>query len=221
MNIDFYVLSIGSFTQYKFAWAEVVDQNLSKEPQICPVCHRAISMLRWLPPHTVWLKQARTIGDLMMCIGGSDFVASERFRDALSADRLVGIERTYPITVVKVGSRGHAPPAGLVQIFGFDVRHTTCRVDYDASGATWMEEPAFNVCPCCGPGGGGAGGYVKALSRIVLERDTWSGEDIFIPINLSGTILLSHKAAELIRNHKFTNVVTIPIEQWTISFGIE
>jgi hypothetical protein len=217
---SFYVLKIGSLTQYNFAWAEAVDPNVSMEPQRCRACRRAISMLQWLPPHTVWLKQPRMIGDFMICVGGSFFLASKQFQDALLAYRLSGIERSYPITVVKAGSRGHTPPANLAQIFGFDVQHTTCRVDYDASGATWMEEPAPNVCPHCGPGGGGAGGILKSLSRIVLERDTWTGEDFFIPINLCGTILVTQKAADTIRKHKFTNVTTVPIDEWTISYGI-
>jgi hypothetical protein len=216
----FYVLEIGSFTQYKFAWAEVVDQNVSKEPKRCPSCHKAVSMLQWLPPHTVWLKQSRIIGDFLICTGGSDFLATKKFRDVLLANRLTGIERSYPITVNKVGSRGLAPPAGLAQIFGFEIQHTMCRVDYDASGAKWIEEPSPNVCPCCGPGGGGEGGILKSLNRIVLEHDTWTGEDIFIPINMPGTILLTQRAADTIHKHEFTNVKIVPIDRREISYGI-
>src|SRR3712207_3772079 len=125
----FYVLSIGGLTQFKFAWAEAVDQVMGEPAPRCPACHSFVGMLRWLPPRTVSLKQPRRIGDFTICIGGADFIVSAAVVDAWAEAQLVGWERTYPVQVVRCGSRGVAPPHDLPSLAGVDVCHSACRVD--------------------------------------------------------------------------------------------
>ena len=215
----FFILEIGSLTQYKYAWAEVVDQNVAVSPPQCPKCKRAIGMLPWLPPYNAWLKQPQNIGDFVSCFGGATFLGSERFLKALQKYKLKGVERSYPIQIVKIGSRGKSPQEEIPKLFGIDIQHTLCRVDYNSSKVKWTEPPKPNYCSICGPGGGAEGGILKSISKIVLEPNTWSGEDFFIPINLSGTICLSENAKEIINKYEFTNCNVIPLEEWNLTFG--
>jgi hypothetical protein len=198
-----------------------VDQVTSDRAPECPACHRPIGTLRWLPPHTVWLKQARRIGDLTICNGGADILASGRVAESWNNEGLVGWERTYPVRVLKVGSRGKLPPESLPQMIGVDVCHSSCRVDYDSAGVVWMTEPEPDYCRFCGPGGGGRGGCFTSMERIVIEEDTWAGEDLFYPINLSGTLILSSRGAGFFNQHCFTNCAVVPTDEWRISFGID
>lgn len=214
----FYVVKIGSLTQYKFAWAEAVDQEMSDAP-CCPKCGRCIGMLRWEPPFTVWLKQARTIGDLTICIGGADFLATRRFVDAALDDSIVGIAREIPVDVVKVGSRGKPPGPEVPELFGVDVVHSSMRVDYMASQVRWDERPAEDYCHVCGPGGGGCGGILKSISSVVIEPGTWDGSDLFFPINMNGTLFLSERGRHFFEKHRFTNCTIIPCRDWSLNFG--
>jgi hypothetical protein len=213
------VLKVGNWTQYKFAWAAVVDQVTSERAPECPACHRPIGMLRWLPPHTLWLKQARRIGDLSICNGGADILATARVADRWAGAGLVGWEKVYPVRVLKVGSRGGSPPPVLPELFGVDVCHSACRVDYGLAGVQWTTEPQTDYCRVCGPGGGGRGGTFSLMERIVIDESTWSGEDLFYPINLSGTLILSARGARFFQDHRCTNCAIVPVEEWRIAFG--
>src|SRR5207244_5486807 len=122
--------------------------------------------------------------------GAADFCGSEQFMEAVNASPLIGIERSYPVEVVKMGSRGKLGVYETPRLFGFDVRHSYCRVNYEAAGVRWWRPPDPDYCCFCGPGGGGKGGSFNALLSLVIEPDTWHGEDIFFPINLSGTMVL-------------------------------
>ena len=191
---------------------------MSEAPR-CPECGNFIGMMRWEPPYNVWLKQARQIGDLTTCLGGADFLSSSRFIDAARNNTINGLERTFPVRVVKVGSRGSPAGPDFPELFGVDVVHSRTRVDYRASKVQWHGNPSPNSCRVCGPGGGGRGGVLRSISDVSIETGTWDGSDIFFPINLSGTLFLSEHGHQFFEKHAFTNCKVISCTEWSLTFG--
>ncbi len=60
---------------------------------------------------------------------------------------------------------------------------------------------------------------MQGIGPIVMEAGTLGNEDIFMPINMAGCILLSERAAELLRSQGFTNFRLVPINEWTFESG--
>src|SRR5687768_16591597 len=59
----FYVLEVGRYEQYRFAWYDPIYARYSDDCPVCPECGGAVGSLYWLEPRIVRLKQARRIGD--------------------------------------------------------------------------------------------------------------------------------------------------------------
>jgi hypothetical protein len=78
--MEFYKLDVPSFTQYKYAWAEPAGKpKISDDCERCPKCNRPVSLLFYVPPFNIEIKQPRRIGDFVGGIIPFDLVVSERF----------------------------------------------------------------------------------------------------------------------------------------------
>jgi hypothetical protein len=209
----FFVLEIGSRTQYKFAWSEPFyrkpeEYRTSDDCPTCPHCGGAIGMRSWLPPHRVAIKQPRKIGDFLD--GPFSFVVSERFKLLYEKSTLTGIKEFHPLEVVQMAARKkeYTKPS----LFGVDVVHSRARINYDLSVTKWWKLPQSDYCRKCGPGGGGKGGTAERFEGLHFEHGTWQGEDFFYPINLSGIVVVSESGAAFVKEHSFTNVSLSPAE---------
>lgn len=215
---SFFVLEIGGFTQYKYAWFETTSKAQYSSALLCQACNRPISSKRWLEPYEVILKQSRNIGDFLTGAGGCDFITSEKFLNICSDYELKGIDKIYPIIVKKMGTTKKAKEYSLPVLYGVDIKHTRALVDFDKMGVVWGSAPPPDYCRSCGPGGGGRNGNWKRIDRIVVKQETWAGEDMFIAANLAGEVILTSKAAKIIRGSQLTNVSVVPCEEYVISF---
>jgi hypothetical protein len=111
--------------------------------------------------------------------------------------------------VLRMGTTKSAKNLVPPVLYGLNLRHSPTRLKYEEMGVVWDSLPDPDYCRTCGPGGGGEGGSWRTRERVVVDTDTWQGEDIFYPMNASGTILVSEKAARLILERKLTNVEVI------------
>ncbi|NMA65480.1 MAG: hypothetical protein GX957_04460, partial [Clostridiaceae bacterium] len=59
---------------------------------------------------------------------------------------------------------------------------------------------------------------MKSLKGIFFEDNTWSGEDIFFPIGLPGTIVVSERFVDFVRDYGFSNINFIPAEEYIPSW---
>ena len=217
----FFVLEWGGFAQYKYAWTEAADNERDGSLFNCPSCGKGLGGLHWQPPYRVELKQARNIGDITYCLAGADFVVTPRVLQVVEAEGLSGFARSYRVEVVLVGKTRTSPDEPGPELWGVDVARSAARADYAASEVKWDTEPEPGYCPFCGPGGGGGGGIWRTIGPpIALEKDTWSGEDIFKPMNFNH-VFLSERAADVFRTHGFTNAALVPMDQWQTTFGPE
>jgi hypothetical protein len=55
---------------------------------------------------------------------------------------------------------------------------------------------------------------VDAIGGIALETGTWSGEDVFRPRGLWGTILVSERFLRFAEKHALSHIAWVPIEKY-------
>ena len=211
----FHVLKIGGYDQYRYAWFEVSGEpNYGNAPH-CPACHRPVGMLAWLPPHVVELKQAKHVGDFVLGAGGCPFLCQARVVERWRAHGLSGMDCLYPIQIAQNRTRQQTNDSVL---YGIGVQHSVTRVEHDRMGVAWTWPPDANYCRTCGPGGGGVGGTIRSWERIVVDERSWRGEDLFFAVNFPGTMLVSERAANVIRSEEWSNVTTIPADEYGYAF---
>jgi hypothetical protein len=210
----FYLLTIGMFAQYKYAWYEPYGKAFySNESPKCPKCGSAVGGRIWQPPYDVILKQPRHIGDFIDGPGGCNFLVTEKVLAIYDNEKLSGIETRIPITVKRMGTTKNAKELIPPRITGIYITHSLTQEKWDEMGIIWQTPPINDFCQLCGPASGNkrGGAIRRSRERIVINDNTWQGEDIFYSINGSG-IILSEKAALLFKDNKLTNISIIPCE---------
>jgi hypothetical protein len=50
------------------------------------------------------------------------------------------------------------------------------------------------------------GSILKSFDGIYVKEDTWTGEDIFYPVGLPGTVIVSEKFFNLVQDENITNI---------------
>ena len=212
----FYVLEIGGITQYEFANYEVYGEAHYSDTPSCPECGRSIGNSRWEPPYDIKLEQSHKIGDFIDGFGGCDFIASYHFTKLATEAHIKGIERKFVIDAVRWETKTKMRAQDRPTLFGVDIVYSKTRVLYDDMGVVWRKEPSEDCCKVCGPGGGGINGIYKKIEKVVIDESTWTGEDMFHPMNFSENIILSQKVANLIEDYGLTNAKFIPCEEYRL-----
>lgn len=201
-----YNLAIPSFTQYKYAWAELAENaTFSEDFPKCPKCERAVGQHYWLYPFNIIIKQPKKIGDFVDGIIGIDLIVSENFKSKYEQNKLAGIEQFIDLNIVQMGTKKNTKYP-TPKLFGATIKISNTQVDYDKMNVTWLSAPKKNICDLCCPGGGGDGGVYQTYDRIVFKNETLTDLDFFIPINFVGNIIISEKAKDFIETNNFTNV---------------
>ncbi|ADO70789.1 uncharacterized protein STAUR_2997 [Stigmatella aurantiaca DW4/3-1] len=55
---------------------------------------------------------------------------------------------------------------------------------------------------------------MDSVHGFALNGETWQGEDVFRPRGKQGSILISERFAEFVKQHGFTNMKLIPTEEY-------
>ena len=101
--------------------------------------------------------------------------------------------------------RGIGEDAGQLRLtFRYRARAWTVIVQR-ASGFEWDEPPTCGECR--------QGGNIKRWQRLVIDKQTWDGDDIFLARGLAGTIFASQQFKNWCEDNKVTNVSFLPSEQ--------
>ena len=220
MEEKFYRLEQPRFSQNKYAFYEAADDSKYGDFQKCPRCGSAISMRKWLAPRKVHLKQCSRIGDLIFGAGGGDFLVSDIFRDNYEKSSLRGIEEFNAVEIIGVKPRTISDSLQSIKLFEAVIAIPPIRVLFDQMEVKWAIKPSVGFCNLCGPGGGGEKGQYESYKRIVVDTSNINIDiDIFCPINLSGSIILSKKAYDFFKRHSFKNAILTPCSKASLSFG--
>jgi hypothetical protein len=173
----------------------------------CQACGRFIGMRPWLPPYRAELDLwGDRFGDLAFLTCGSDLLVSLRFMRLFQEHHLTGLSGFEPIEVAKVTRHsrivGDPPP-----YFRSGVYRSGAQVDQLASGLEWEEPPKCKVCRL--------GTTIKRWKKIIIEPQTWEGDDIFIARGMPGEdFIVSTRFKDFCEAHDVQNAVLLPAENY-------
>ena len=176
----------------------------------CPSCREFISMIPWLPPHRAELEVwGKAYGDIAFGSGDEELV-SERFVNLYRTSGLTGLGVFHEVEITKVirrgGSRLRNPPP---KYYCVTVERSRAAIDIEASGLVLEEPPTCDVCK---------GGLIIRTKRVILEPETWSGEDIFFARGLPGNIITSERFKEFFEKNQINNGILVPAEEFSFDF---
>jgi hypothetical protein len=175
----------------------------------CTRCGGPIDALITLPPIRVELETGgKRFGDLVFGVGNTVLVC-ERFKDEFVRSALTGFSGFAPVEVVKVIARSGKIPKHMPNYFYAVPGTSRAAIDYRKSE---MEYERAWTCEECRIG------YIRRFQRVVLEPKTWSGEDVFIPRGLPGTIMTSERFKQFCDHHAFSNCLLIEAEHYHVDF---
>lgn len=182
--------------------------RLGKAPT-CETCGGAIGPKEWLPPYEVELQCWNTIfGDIAFG-DGDELLVSSRFKTCWEEAGLRGLQGFEPVNVVSVVRHKHFD-ADPPEYFRVTIARDNATIDQKRSDFEWKVSP---VCPTCR-----LGRVLKRWKRVVIDLDTWSGNNIFLARGLPG-VRFADEAYELFRDtYGITNSYLVPIEQYSCDF---
>jgi hypothetical protein len=192
-----------------FVDADPVNRGSALE---CPVCHGAITMLPWLPPYRAelefWGKEA---GDIAFGTG-YELLVSDRFARLFRDVGLVGLSGFEKVEIVRTRSFGKTKrikPSGEYLV----VRVALSRATVDDRASEIVRDDSSPWCDECHQGG-----VIKRWKRIVIEENTWGGEDLFRPRGLTGRIMASERYREFHVANRINSGLLIEASQYAHDF---
>lgn len=204
--MNFFVVDRQRFNDNEYAYGEQVDQKTG-DYEKCETCGSPISMRKWLPPLKAKLSKP-SYGDFVFGTF-TTFLVTERFKKEYEATGLTGIVSFEPVEIVKVNRKRDSSPE-TPSYYYVSIARSKAVIDEKKSKIRRDGEISCNHCR--------TGGVIKSLKGIFFEDNTWSGEDIFFPIGLPGTIVVSERFVDFVRDHGFSNINFIPAEEYIPSW---
>lgn len=172
----------------------------------CPACGEYIGMLPLLPPIRVELETwGAEFGDSAFGVG-DEFLVSDRFWNLYQASGLTGLIFVAPVEVLKVKSHRKLRQ-GQPKYHCCSVSWSRAAVDDVKSG---LERQKPWTCKECRSNG------LRSLKRVVLEPNSWSGEDIFFARGLPGIFLASEKFQKFCQENRISNCLLVPAEEFCL-----
>lgn len=204
--MKFFVMERQRFNDNEYAYGEQVDQKTG-DFEKCDICGSAISMRKWLPPLKAKLSK-QSYGDFVFGTF-TTFLVTERFKIEYESSGLTGIKAFEPVEIVKVNRKRDSSLETPFYYYVSIVRSKAV-IDEIKSKIQRDGEISCNYCK--------TGGVIKTLKGIIFEDDTWSGEDVFFPIGLPGTIIVSERFVDFVIKKGFLNINFIPAEEYIPSW---
>jgi hypothetical protein len=190
------------------------DNDVKGEALKCPVCGEFISMLVSLPPYHVHLETwGEDFGDVAFWL--KEFLVSRRFRDEYKKSGLKGLASFEPVEIISQKRFGKSRGKKLKPPEYFRVFPTigAAKIDLAASGVVWKGENGTTCNHCQTPRG-----EFKSWQRIVVDENSWNGDDIFYAFGISGQLLASARFFEWAKSHEFRNLILKPALECTYDF---
>jgi len=210
--MQFYVVQI-EFLMGPYAYFEVVDSaRYTVDAPSCPACGNAVGLLRgWAAPNEVVIGQPHRIGDFLRGAGGCEFLVTQRVLDCFEQNELTGLERIFPVKIRRKRTKTVRRPETEPKLFGVEIVHTTTQIAWLLSETEVEKPPRKGSCRLCTIARRHKknGGQSRSQNFVVKEA-TWTGQDIFHPINLHGRVLVSERAKEAISAAGFENIELVP-----------
>ncbi len=139
---------------------------------------------------------------------GDDLLVSESLVELYRHHSLTGLSGFGPVEVVKVRSRRKKKP-DPPPYFRAVVGRGRAAIDLAASGFEWLEAPTCVECRSAN---------IVRWKRVVIEKNTWTGDDIVIARGLPGTFIVSKNFKDVCANNDVKNAIFLPAESYAYDF---
>jgi ssDNA-binding Zn-finger/Zn-ribbon topoisomerase 1 len=204
----FYVFNRDPFGSHDAHMSVYDEPARHGEAPRCPKCNRFVGMLPALPPIRAELElYGHYFGDVAFT--GHQLLVSAKLRDVFIQSQFTGLSDFFPVEVTAVKSRKRKLRNDCPVYFLASISRSRAAIDTKASGFEWEGEPN---CPECRQGD-----IIKRWSRILIEPNTWTGEDVFYPRGLS-VILVTEKFRDTYLGHGLRNGIFIPAAEYGHDF---
>ncbi len=173
----------------------------------CPSCHGAVTSRIWVSPFiaklTTW---GRAFGDFAF-LSDEDVLVSSRVRTAFEESDLVGITEFCPIEIKRIvrRKRFQGPPPAYHYL---RIAQSGANID-DAASETYRKGIKKPMCPQCHEAG------IDRFKRVILQPNTWTGEDIFAVWGLPSAIMVTERFKIFCEQNAFTNAIFVPAEEYS------
>jgi hypothetical protein len=139
---------------------------------------------------------------------GDELLVSDRFWNLFQKAKLSGLIEVGMVEVFRL--RTHKKLRNAVPTY------LCCRVSrskgvVDDYASSLVREEGMKCGECR------QGGIIKRSERVVLESDTWSGEDVFFARGLPGIILTSIRFKQFCDTNGFDNCIFIPASSFSFN----
>jgi hypothetical protein len=182
-----------------------MEPDLTGDAPHCPVCDACVGSLSWLPPYRATvIASFSKLGDVVSGPGDSMLV-SERFRHAWEERNLKGIKAFAPLERLRIRPPRLAKP-GIVY-YHIAPEPYGAKIDFARSK---FKYGGMITCDRCRS----MPGY-RSVNGFTIEEGTWTGEDIFRPWGLTGTVLVTDRVRQLRDDYDLKNVELTPIEEYS------
>lgn len=199
----FYRLDDDTQSQQYATIAEGISRHLGNAPK-CPVCNAVCDSLQWLPPYKIEIRRrGKYFGDIVRASCG-DLVVTEAFRQAWIESKLVGVDSFDPMEVVRVKPKKATEEVPVYWHAAVKLSLTAVNMA-KSHFVRIIGDPV--TCTYCAPGFDGVAGFE-------IDIETWSGEDIFRPRNMVGSIIVSELFVDMVHKYDLTHAVLIPTEKY-------
>ena len=174
----------------------------------CTVCGRFSRGLPWLSPHrvemVVWGTRA---GDIAFGPGES-LLISGRLKRLFDDGQLRGASGFEMAEVARTTWKRRKDV--LPDYYHIEPEHGGARVDFAGSDVQWEKGP---ICPSCLQGS-----ILKRVRGVRIEENSWRGGDLFYPVGLPGTIVVSHAFRNIVEQEGLLNCHSVDSEQFVLDF---
>jgi hypothetical protein len=176
----------------------------------CPLCGRATGMIQDMPPYQAELKlHDDRYGDF--CFGPGDaFLISERVLDKFREADLSGIVMRGQVEISNVVKPSGRPLGGRPRYYFCEASRSRAAVDDVRSE---LERAGSVDCEECR-----LDGLIRRWKRVIIQTDTWSGEDLFIARGLPGVFLTSEAFKKVCDVEQFSNCKLTAAEDYARDF---
>lgn len=209
--MEHYVLTGSHLDKYNTSFTYVYPvspDNVGEAPR-CPVCGRFTGSLPWLPPYRAELEVfGSAYGDIIQS-PGVEVLISRTFREKFLKRSLVGLSGFHQVKIVLVKSKkkikGKIPNYSLCAI-------SRSRAVINDTASEFVREFPSDCSECK------YGGINKSAARLIFERNSWSGEDIFVARGLPGVVFVSEKVKIMCENEGLVGGGFIPANQYSFNY---
>jgi hypothetical protein len=206
--MKFYILKNPIRNRALTDFSPIEPHNTGPAPH-CHLCGSAMGMLTWLPPYRAEIELlGREAGDMVFG-PGNELVVSQDFMRSYKDFGLRGLHDFHPVEVVKIIRKNKHAPREVPPYYCVSISRTSTLIDQETSGLVMKRAWTCDYCRT---------GLIKSIQKVVIDEDSWTGEDIFYARGLPGTRITSERFKNFVLEADIKNGDLIGADEYHFDF---